>query len=122
MDKMEIQAYITPSQIPDSSRQQPSRSLQKQATPLRAHRHKVICLSHVKPLAASACEYAHCATRFDAANSENHPRFLQRLPDLVAALRVPLSPHRQMITRRQPFSFLAITAAVRQDEVVAEIH
>ena len=35
---------------------------------------------------------------------------------------VPLRPRFEMLTRRQTIPFLAIAAAVRQDEVVAEIH
>ena len=43
------------------------------ATPLaaaRVHRH----FTHVSPPAASVCEYAQCATRLEAANSETIPR------------------------------------------------
>jgi hypothetical protein len=96
--------------------------VKKQATPLRPHWHEIIGLQPRQPARRFRLRVCPVRDTIGGGQFRDHSAPLQFFPDLVAEPRVPLSPGFEMLTCRQPVSLLAIAAAVRQDEVMAEIH
>jgi len=76
----------------------------------------------VFPRAASVCAYAHCAIRLEVASSPTIPCCPSASPNCAPYFRVSLCPGRQMFTGREPVALLVVTAAIRQHEVVRQIH
>ena|SRR5690349_8952706 len=97
------------------------RSISQQVMPLGAQRHHLI-RSEPREAARGFC-LAIRPLRHTVRGRQfaDDPTFLQRRSYLIAEGRIPLSPSRQVLARRQSVSLLVVASAVRQNKVVGEI-